>query len=308
MDISICIFMDADDFVGLLERASSLGASVHYEPRLGSQFVRLEPGAPLSEELTRMLRSPLLRGSPHLLYLGVGDTASDPKAMEGQKKIAAYFGGFDDRALYVSSISVRSADAATLAIMRSLKKWLLAVSKLGIEVVGGPGAARKPVADIHYTEGATRAAREGLALGQRGVANVRYDLPSGPGSCMLETDLEISLRARYASHRVEADLWFCPSAIDLARTRNIRPDLHCVPWDHEPIEDASAVVLGDFSKEQTELPRALSLSPALKYLQVPQHLAAELREIHLRNLSGELRINGEGVADLRAVTEARGVN
>lgn len=179
MDISVRIFLDADEFVRFLEYASSSGGSVLYEPELRAPFKRVEPGAPLPDELTAMLRAPLIRGSNHLLYVGVGDPAHDPKATDPRKTICAYFGGFD-RALYLSPISARSNDPATLSLMRRLKRWLLKISKTGVAVIGSPGEVRHAVPAIHYTEGAARAARAGFELRQRGVANVRYEIDEAP--------------------------------------------------------------------------------------------------------------------------------
>ncbi len=119
--------------------------------------------------------------------------------------------------------------------------------------------------------------------------------------------LEATLRERYLPPKVEEDLFLCPNARDLKATRDARPDIRAEPWNTKLLGGAQAVVIGDFSQERTELPPVLASSPALTFLQVPRHLAAKLRDVHVRNLRGELRIHGEGVADLLDIGDVPGV-
>ena len=185
MDVSIRIFLDPEEYIRFLEFASSEGGSIVYRPRHDAPFRRVAPGAPLPEDLTGALRAPLETGAPHLVHIGVGvdDAASDPKQMNPQRTITAYFGGVDGRALYLSPISARSEDKETIAFARRLKKWLTSnAAAAGVEVFGEPvepGDEGTLDRNVHYTEGARGAARSGLQLRQRGVANIRYVIPEG---------------------------------------------------------------------------------------------------------------------------------
>ena len=164
MDISLRIFMDADEFLDFLERASALGCIIEYEPSLGAPRARVGANQPLPAELKHLLRSPLEVESPHVLFVRV-----DGREVESQKTICAYFGGVDASALYMTSVSARSIDRATLAVARHLKRSLVAVSRTGVMVVGG-----RPVTTVRFTKGAELAAKSGLELS--GGGNVRYEI------------------------------------------------------------------------------------------------------------------------------------
>ena len=124
---------------------------------------------------------------------------------------------------------------------------------------------------------------------------------------MSRTDLEATLRKRYLPRPIKEDLFLCPDAADVKFTRDARPDVRAELWNTKRIGAARAVIIEDSSRKRTQLPPVLASSPPLEFLQVPQHLAAQLREVHVRNLRGELRIRGEGLADLVEIGRANGV-
>lgn len=163
MDIGIRILMDAEEFLGFLGHASGLGCSIHHEPVRGRPR-RVEANEPLPEDLRNLLRSPLEVESPHILFVQV-----DGSAVESQRTITAYFGGVDAVALYLTSVSVRSIDEATLAVARRLKRFLVAMSRTGLRVIGG-----RPAATVRFTKGAELAVEHGIELSAGG--NVRYEI------------------------------------------------------------------------------------------------------------------------------------
>lgn len=120
-------------------------------------------------------------------------------------------------------------------------------------------------------------------------------------------DLEATLRKRYLPRPFKEDLFLCPNAADVKFTRDARPEIRAELWNTKRLGAARAVVIEDASRTRSHLPPVLASSPPLECLQVPQHLAAQLREVHVRNLRGELRIRGEGVADLHEIGLAEGI-
>ncbi len=179
MDISVRIFIGPDEFIRFLESASEEGGRILYSPTLNAQYRRVEPGAPLPDDLCRLLRAPRMVDSNHRLFISVGDSGSDPDAMPPNKIITTYFGGFDDRALYISPISIRSNDEDALGLMRRMAKWLRAISRTGVEAWGEPvepGDKGQLDQTVRYTEEAQRLARSGLGLRQHGVAHVHFEI------------------------------------------------------------------------------------------------------------------------------------
>ena len=120
-------------------------------------------------------------------------------------------------------------------------------------------------------------------------------------------DLEAALRKRYLPRPFKEDLFLCPNAADVKFTRDARPEVRAELWNTKRLGAARAVIIDDSSRTRAQLPPVLGSSPPLEFLQVPQHLAAQLREVHVRNLRGELRIRGEGPADLLEIGLAKGV-
>jgi hypothetical protein len=179
MDISVRVFLTPEDFIKLLVVASTHGGSILYHLTPNGPYRRVEPATPLPGELQELLRAPWTADSNHRLFIAMGDTGVDPDAVPPNQLITAYFGGFDQRALYVTPIAARSNDAETLALMRRLARWVKAQSKTGVLAWSEPvEAGDKPTtaAGVRYTEGALHLVRSGLQLRQRAVAHVHFEV------------------------------------------------------------------------------------------------------------------------------------
>lgn len=121
------------------------------------------------------------------------------------------------------------------------------------------------------------------------------------------SDLDVELRERYLPRTIPTDLYLCPDAKELEGIRADNPEFRTELWTVDSFGPARAVILADFLKKRAELPPALDSSPALHLLQVPRALAGALRDPHVRNLEGELRVHGDGIADVSAIGSAPGV-
>jgi len=173
--------MSASEFVELLEFALLNGAAVLFQMSPAAAYRRIEPRGAVPSEFAELLASHWLVGSPHLVYVVVDDDASSPDRVPANCLIAAYFGGVDGTALYVSSVSARSDANGTLKVARGLANWLKTRSRTGIQACADPperGEAWQPVKALRYTEGAGQLVQSGLALRQRGVTRVRYGIAS----------------------------------------------------------------------------------------------------------------------------------
>jgi hypothetical protein len=179
MDISVRTFIAPDEYIRFLEHVSTERGAILYTPTEGAAYQRVEPGAPLPEDLVSLVSSPREVDSPHLIFIGVDDPASNPRDLVPNRTISAYFGGFDQRALYISPISVRSNDEQTLGLMRRLVKWLKSISRTGLQAWGEPvepGDRGQADRSARFTDGALRLARSGLQLRQRGVGRVHFEI------------------------------------------------------------------------------------------------------------------------------------
>ena len=85
------------------------------------------------------------------------------------------------------------------------------------------------------------------------------------------------------------------------------PERRSEAWDVADFGDERVVVLADFMKKRKKLPKGLEASPHMTHLQVPRHLADQLRESHVRNLLGDLELRGEGTCDLSRMGLAKGI-
>jgi hypothetical protein len=172
-DVSIYLFMTADEFLDLLDFARNEEGDVLYAVE-ANRFDHASRSAPLPAELVHRVQTAT---HPLTLYLVAGgvDVGTHPNELPG-RLVTAYFGGGSDAVLFGTESTARSTDGPTLALAKAVKSRLTKISKRGVSVFALPDGERKESKRWRYTEGAARALREGVAWRQSGAANVGYGL------------------------------------------------------------------------------------------------------------------------------------